>query len=253
MATTIRIPGILQNKGRGTKNQSHLTKLCSIHQKIRGISVLDEDGYGGHICSPGNECKISPVSGLLPNPPKGTVPDCGTALCERHKKTRALTCLEEDGRGGYQCTRSFECKGAYQSEVPLGHFPGQYTHATCLVHHKTRGISVLRKIRGGYQCVKGSECKVSESGNTQRAPAQQVEQEFCVAHHKMRAITCLIDQQNGTYACSPEFECKERSDPWKAPAAQFVCSVHNKLRLVECLEENGSGGMHCSLANTCKM
>lgn len=244
-------------KGPGVKPAAQaLHKPCSVHNKMRGLSSLETDGRGGFVCSSGMECKLSSLIPTELKAPKGTVPECGTALCIVHNKNRALSCLEEDGMGGYQCSAEFECKGtAMVSEQQ----PFDNTQALCAVHHKKRAVSNMRRTKIGYSCVRGAECKTASGPAQQfrhhnsRASPKSAETDLCMTHQKFRAVGCLIQQRDGNYTCSPQFECKEKTVDSTDGPSHAVCSVHNKLRAVQVMEEDGTGGMSCTSGNECKM
>lgn len=89
--------------------------ICSAHQKNRSSSVLIEDGEGGWVCRPEDECKGSkraephdvnkPVRAPTVRAAGGT-----HSLCSVHEKMRSVTCMENDGMGGMCCTQEQQCK-----------------------------------------------------------------------------------------------------------------------------------------------
>lgn len=84
-------------------------------------------------------------------------------------------------------------------------------------------------------------------------PPQASGQTRCSKHGKMRSRACMEDDGRGGLCCSPEYECKTKSDPNHPPAGgTIVCSAHGKQRSMNCLVDDGAGGYRCTGDNVCK-
>jgi len=77
------------------------------------------------------------------------------APCSRHGKLRSRACMEDDGRGGLQCSYQTECKT--RSDLPSQPLGGTMN---CSFHGKPRSMNHLTEDGvGGYRCVEDNECK----------------------------------------------------------------------------------------------
>lgn len=90
---------------REVEEESPETYVCSLHGKIRSLSVMVDDGEGNYQCAPNAQCKVKTNAAPAP-----TSRAAATEMCSLHDKMRSVTCLMDDGAGGMQCTPSHECK-----------------------------------------------------------------------------------------------------------------------------------------------
>lgn len=72
---------------------------CWTHGKKRNLNSLVENGLGGYVCKPGEECQVSAWD-------KGQE---RRNLCAVHGKVRSVDALTEDGSGGMVCKPDNKC------------------------------------------------------------------------------------------------------------------------------------------------
>mmetsp|Transcript_73550 Transcript_73550/g.175252 ORF Transcript_73550/g.175252 Transcript_73550/m.175252 type:complete len:382 (+) Transcript_73550:113-1258(+) len=184
--------------GSGKRMKTDGTQaLCIIHQKVRHIDNLSEDGNGGYYCIPGKECQLS-----------GSTE--GNTTCSLHGKVRSISSLVDDGNGGYRCAPGNTCKVSGQGGFGFGcggfgmkmRGPAEGT-VMCSLHNVSRTMRNLEEDgSGGYVCKVGCECKVA-SGATNDGPGGT-----CSVHGKQRSASSLIDDGAGGMRCAPGMECK---------------------------------------------
>lgn len=160
--------GRSRNHGGGMKGGQG-SAMCSLHNKKRSTSNLQE-GYGGQMeCIPGLECKTGGEDDLdaLPPPPGDSNE---SYVCSLHGKTRSLSVMVEDGMGGYQCGSNYQCKvaggrsatqrGNYHGYPPVPAFAQGGGSEFCSLHNKRRSVSCLVEDGvGGMQCRDEHQCK----------------------------------------------------------------------------------------------
>jgi len=254
--TTVLVPDEYGNYVCSPKSQCKMPQgdgsarvgqaLCSVHEKMRSLTFLEEEeeGSGAYRCLPENECKskatptqqsqpipfaYNPRTILIrrdvgygpyrrPNVP-AMAPSAGGVYCSLHRKSRSMTQLIDDGRGGWQCRPGSECKVKAASEQEQQAATSESSgYAVCSIHYKNRSMQVLQSDgMGGFYCKADTQCK--GGGNPPPANAEGGKNDW----------------------------------PDAVPTGVAVCTVHNKNRSMSCLQDDGADGYKCSDAQTCKV
>jgi len=75
--------------------------------------------------------------------------------------------------------------------------------------------------------------------------------QICCTHQKRRTMQNLTQQEDGTWVCNADSECKTESS-FTVGGEEQTCSRHGKSRTVQNLEQNDDGEWVCLRSSRCK-
>jgi len=75
----------------------------------------------------------------------------------------------------------------------------------------------------------------------------------CATHKKQRTLQNLTEQEDGTWICNENSQCKTQGTVRERSGEEEMCSVHGKLRTLQNLVRNWNGNWVCSGGSRCKV
>jgi len=206
--------------------------MCSIHNKPRSMTVMEDDQEGGYQCQVHQQCKgggppVRERTGPQAPPHRGMqFPGGDLGVCSLHHKTRSWTMLVENGYGSYRCAPPNTCRGQPGGIPP--HMKGWQPY--------------YQTAKGGGKGMYMNRQRVEPSGT-------------CGVHGKTRTLCNLVESTDGTLECAVGFECKFTDGDMEIDALTFdkeTCSIHGKTRSTNVLVDDGKGGFECTEHARCK-
>jgi len=75
----------------------------------------------------------------------------------------------------------------------------------------------------------------------------------CATHKKKRTLQNLTEQEDGTWVCNEDSQCKTQGAVRERSGEEEVCSIHGKPRTLQNLERNWDGNWVCIDGSQCKV
>jgi len=82
---------------------------------------------------------------------------------------------------------------------------------------------------------------------------QKPETKLCETHKKKRTLQNLTEQEDGTWICNENSQCKTEGTARESSGGDEVCSLHGKPRTLQNLEKNWDGNWVCIDGSRCKV
>jgi len=77
--------------------------------------------------------------------------------------------------------------------------------------------------------------------------------ETCATHEKQRTMQNLTEQEDGTWICNENSQCKVKGAVRERSEGEEMCSIHGKLRTLQNLARNWEGNWACTGGSRCKV